>query len=72
MKLDIEAELKRMHEWIENRGETSIDVRYVEALTRLKRIGILAGELSGPNAPSELSEILRLCGVEDGKCSPKE
>ncbi len=71
MKLDIEAELKRMHEWIANRGETSIDVRYVEALTRLKRIGELASDTHriedlewyvaiGKNA---MSEILRLCGA---------
>ncbi len=70
MKLDIEAELKRMHEWIANRGETSIDVRYVEALGRLKRIAELVSNLDlgrsySPNSiDSKLAEILRLCGVE--------
>ncbi len=66
MNLDIEAELKRMHEWIANRGETAIDVRYVEALTRLKRIGELAPTMFPVSLDQQKTrdEILRLCGVE--------
>ncbi len=64
MNLDIEAELKRMHEWIANRGETSIDVRYVEALTRLKKIGEICQMPPGIDKVAAWPEILRLCGVE--------
>ncbi len=61
MKLDIEAELKRMADCQCHQCE----VRR-EALTRLKRIGELAkivDDQTFGEPPQYLKEILRLCGV---------
>ncbi len=68
MKIDIEAELKRMKKRFASAlggGET--DACYVEALTRLKQIGELTQEMwigADGDRSGTLHEILRLCGVE--------
>ncbi len=70
MKLDIEAELKRMEKRFASAlggGET--DACYVQALTRLKRIGELmrrtaANKRLGWQPSTDFREILRLCGRE--------
>ncbi len=68
MKLDIEAELKRMEKRFASAlggGET--DFCYFEALTRLKRIGQCAVMIKTDPLWAQsmaYAEILRLCGVE--------
>ncbi len=68
MKLDIEAELKRIDQETFICGDnTNETLKLAEALTRLKRIGQCAVMIKTDPLWAQsmaYAEILRLCGVE--------